>query len=120
MIQKKYKFELSENDILSAIRDSCKYALDRHEIREALVKAIGLELKEVDLERYITKASEKAIKDIARWKLLQDYISIRKDNDDMIRQFTNMKDSYDKVMDEIHEFKDILKHLREQYELLKA
>ena len=118
-MEKKFKFELTEQDIVHALRDSCKWQIDRHEIREALVKAICIEIKEYDLEKWLRKASEKSIKDIARWKLLQDFIQCRQEQESMVREFEVMKQSFDKVIEEVHQYKDIMQHLRQQEELLK-
>lgn len=118
-MNKKWNVEIDESDLINILCKEISWKINHREIRESLVKAVGIILKDKDIERYITKASEKAIKDIAKWKLMQDYIQMKQENEVFTQKVDTMIENFNLVMKEIQEYKTIMETLQTQYEAMK-
>lgn len=94
--------------------------ISHYDVRRALENSIVLILKEDDIKDLLPKAIEKASKDIAKWKLARENVYYGVQLEKINSKVDSMIESFNKVMKEAQEYKDIMKHLKEQTELLKV
>jgi len=94
--------------------------VSHYDIRKALQDAITLILKEEDIKKLLPNAIEKATKDIARWKLVRENIYYGIQLEKINSKIDDNNKTFEQVIKEVLEYKDIMKHLKEQEKLLKT